>query len=380
MKKYYSLPYSGLLVLLLFVFQNCSYSQNRNFNYRVVNQRSFASSISNNELQVGIASAAKAESYLPKNFSKLGRINYTDFLQKAINDNDIVLFPNFPIMIDYRGLNLRSNTTLIFQTGSKLIMQPNDKANYQALSLVNIQNVKIFGPKIVGDRDKHANVKGEWGHGIKIFGSKSIKIYDIDISNCWGDGIYVGKGVIPYSEDIKIDGGRIDNCRRNGISIVSCKNSTLKNIIVSNTNGTLPMAAVDLEPNAPDEELYNLNIENIKTINNGYSGILIALQQLRNKKVKIDINGHHDDGALYYPLNIYGILKGEVSSWGVGGDINYSNSYWSSSNYLQYVHEGGNLNKLLKLNLSNNYYNNRGVKQRLTKDKLNTSKVGVSFR
>jgi hypothetical protein len=379
MRLYHKFFYKGFFIFFCLLFQNYGFTQNRTFKYKTVNVNSGAI-VNNSALLTAKKAAINIEAYLPKGYSKLGDVNYTDYLQKAINENKVLLMPNFPILIDWRGLNLRSNMTLIFQTKSKLIMKPNDKSNYHILGFQNINNVKVFGPNIQGDREKHANVKGEWGHGIKIFGSKAIKIYNANITDCWGDGIYVGRGAEPYSEDIEIIGGYIDNSRRNGISIISCKNLLVKNVIISNTNGTLPMAAIDLEPNSPEEELRNLNIQNVKTINNGYSGILIALQQLRNKEVLININGHQDDGALYYPLNIYGILKGDVDSWGVKGEINYSNSYWSNTNYLQFIHEGGSHNKLLKLNLSNNYFNNKGVKQKLNKEKLNISKINVSIR
>lgn len=379
MRLYHKFFYKVFFVLFCLLFQNYGFTQNRSFKYKNVNVKP-AATVNTSGLITAKKSAIKIEAYLPKGYSKLGDVNYTDYLQKAINENKVLLMPDFPILIDWRGLNLRSNMTLIFQSKSKLIMKPNDKSNYHILGFQNISNVKVFGPNIQGDRDKHANVKGEWGHGIKIFGSKTIKIYNANITDCWGDGIYVGRGIEPYSEDIEINGGHIDNIRRNGISIISCKNLLVKNVIISNTNGTLPMAAIDLEPNSPEEELRNINIQNIKTINSGYSGFLIALQKLRNKEVSINIDGHYDDGALYYPLNIYGSLAGGVDSWGVKGEINYSNSSWSNPNYLQLIYEGGSYNKLLKLNLSSNYYNNKGIKQKLNKEKLNVSKINMSIR
>ena len=47
--------------------------------------------------------AVQAIKYFPKSYSKLGTENYTIFLQKAIDENEIVIIPDFPVMAALRG-------------------------------------------------------------------------------------------------------------------------------------------------------------------------------------------------------------------------------------------------------------------------------------
>ena len=50
----------------------------------------------------------------------------------------------------------------------------------------------------------HTGNTGEWGHGIAVFGSTNVTIENVDISQCWGDGIYLGfyDGPNTYSDTI----------------------------------------------------------------------------------------------------------------------------------------------------------------------------------
>ncbi|MGV6945620.1 right-handed parallel beta-helix repeat-containing protein [Sphingobacterium kyonggiense] len=374
---YYGVFFS---VLSIFIIINSCHGQTKGFQYIAIEDRSEVKLTSLSVYDSAIKNGRNIEFFLPKGYSRSGNINYTDYIQNAINKFDTIVMPNFPILIDWRGINLRSNMVIVFRENSKLIIKPNDKTNYHAIGMVNINNVKIFSPKIQGDRASHANVKGEWGHGIKIFGSNSIHIYNAKITDCWGDGIYVGRGKLPFSSNIVISGGTIDNSRRNGISIISCKNLLISNVLISNTNGVLPMAAIDFEPNLPDEELKNINVLKVQTFNNGYSGILIALQKLKRKEISINISEHTDEMTLYYPINIYGSLTGDIKKWGVYGNVNYSNSIWNNKNYIKLINEGGNFNNLIKFNFSNNYIKNNGRKERLDKRKLGSSKINLFLK
>src|SRR5690606_27504690 len=65
--------------------------------------------------------------YLPKNYSKEGEADYTIYLQNAVNENKEVILPNFPIAVNYQGLQIPSNRKIEFQDNSRLVMIPNDK-------------------------------------------------------------------------------------------------------------------------------------------------------------------------------------------------------------------------------------------------------------
>lgn len=112
----------------------------------------------------------------------------------------------------------------------------------------------IFGGAIVGDRASHIGTTGEHGMGISIYGAKGIYVRDMNISDCWGDGVYVGANTGAYplsaSENISISGVVCDNNRRQGLSVVSVKKLFVSESRFINTNGTAPQCGIDIEPNA----------------------------------------------------------------------------------------------------------------------------------
>ncbi|MDR3011470.1 MAG: hypothetical protein LBV59_26350 [Sphingobacterium sp.] len=267
--------------------------------------------------------------YLPKNFVRNGKIDYTSYIQTAINKESNVVFPNFPLAVNYNGLNLRSNTKITFQKASKLIMLPNNKQSYKLINIEGVSNIEIISPTLVGDRYNHLGNSGEWGMGIKIMSANNIRITNVDISNFWGDGIYVGRldGGLPYSTNVYILGGEISNNRRNGISIVSARTLLLKDLIISNTNGINPMAGIDLEPNATDEFLSDIDIKNVKTIKSKVDGIKLVLHKFNKRNnVSISIDGHTDIDSPN-PLTIVG---NDTNNMNLIGSVSYKNANWNN--------------------------------------------------
>lgn len=220
------------------------------------------------------AQARNASEYLPHNYVKDGSIDYTDYIQKSLNENQIVLFPDFPILINDKGLYLKSHQEIIFQGNSKLILKNSAKAKYALIHINNLSNVTLKNIRIKGDRYSHKDQSGEWGMGIEIRNSKNVTIQNPEISQCWGDGIYIaGKETI----NISIYGGSLKNNRRNGISIISGNNIHIKNILIEETRGTWPMSAIDIEPNSSgNDSLGKIHLENIISRNNS-RGISIVL-------------------------------------------------------------------------------------------------------
>jgi len=263
-------------------------------------------------LFIGIHIQAQVDltKYLPQNYVKNGSVDYTNYLQIGVDMNSYILMPNFPILINKNGLQLHSNQTIVFQENSSLIMEPNEEANYGMLNIIDVENIKIINPILKGDRDHHLGSEGEWGMGLNILSSKNVKVINSNISNLWGDAVYVGE--IPYKERAKynrldffcenviIDGGVIENNRRNGISVISVKELLIQNILIRNTNGTLPMAGIDLEPNNNEQFLENIIIKNVTTQNNGEVGIKYVPSRFfgsRKKNVSILIDDCKDYGS-----------------------------------------------------------------------------------
>lgn len=236
------------------------------------------------------------ESYLPKNFDRSGNKDYTSFIQKAINENTKLVFPSFTLAISDVGLSIPSNRTLFFLKSSKIKLLPSAKDNYQILRFHNIRNVKVFNVNLEGDRYNHIGRSGEWGMGISIRESHSVELYNSQISNCWGDGIYIGTLGKTYSSNILISGGIIEENRRNGISVISVDGLKVNNLLIANTYGTNPQAGVDFEPNNSSDVLRNINLKSVRSVNNYHKGLAFFLRKLSNSgSISINIDDFSDD-------------------------------------------------------------------------------------
>ena len=242
------------------------------------------------------------KSLLPKNYDQSGKVDYTAYFQRALLQNREVVFPSGKFFIGKQGLTVPSNTKVYFEENCVLYFEKNDFIRYEILRIHDVQNVEIYYANIVGDRYSHTGTKGEWGYGISIQDSKNIMLYKPVVKDCWGDGIFIGSDGKILSENVIVDGGLVDNNRRNGVSVTSMINLQLSNIVAANSNGTFPKAGIDFEPSNNWEFMEKIKVNNIFTFNNEEDGLLIVLVRLKADKIKtvsMDINKHVDTYSKY---------------------------------------------------------------------------------
>ena len=258
---------------------------------------------------------------------------------------------------DESGVQLKNNVTINFK-GGRLLAKALASGNYRIINIYHNENVKIINPVIVGERNNHIGTTGEWGHGISITNSKNILIENPNIKDCWGDGIYIGNkfwdNVSDYStEGITITNAVIDNVRRNGISITSNKNVTVINPRITRTNGVMPQAGIDIEPEGADGKpivIDNINIINPYTADNDGAGILLfvtdAVLPENNPKIDINIHNHIDERSKF------GFFSAKVRD-GLSGCVNIINpSYISNQQGAILISNWGKENTI-KLNIEN---------------------------
>jgi hypothetical protein len=102
-------------------------------------------------------------------------------------------------------------------------------------------------------------VKAEWRMGVKIMGCNNVSIVGLRVQDAGGDGVYIGSTwqVIPkphaqnYSSNVLLDGVVADGSWRNGLSVISAINLTVRNSQFKNTNGTNPQFVSAIHVNAP---------------------------------------------------------------------------------------------------------------------------------
>jgi len=332
-----------VLRILTMLFCFCSFTlcckgQNQLavFNYTPVPEKYLTSGNTNvfdAEVTRAKTSAYDLTRQLPTGYVKDGSVDYTAYLQEGLNKNNDVLFPAFPVLVSEKGLNIRSNSNIIFPEGAKLIMKPNNLKSYEILRLRQVQHVNIYSPVITGDRKQHTGTEGEWGMGIDIRASSDIRIINPHITECWGDGIYLGQMKNIINKNISIYNAVLDFNRRNGISVICVDGLQLISPVISNTTGASPMTAIDIEPNTANDVVDNIFIDKPVTLNNSKCGILLALRALTNgskqNDVNITINDHIDEGS-FIAFNM-GWFKPDKQGLPLGGSIKVINPVWKNN-------------------------------------------------
>lgn len=151
----------------------------------------------------------------------------------------------------FGGIVLTTNQKLVMSPSALLVALPNNKGNSQVINITGRDGVSVSGGQIIGERKEHKGSGGEWGHGIAVFGGTNVTIENVDISQCWGDGIYLGfyDGPNTYSDTITIKNCNLHHNRRNNLSITDARNVTVKDCAFNYASGADPQYGIDIEPN-----------------------------------------------------------------------------------------------------------------------------------
>lgn len=218
------------------------------------------------------------------------------------------------VVNSFGGIVLTDNQTLIMSPGALLMVIPNGRSDdYHAIYAFDRDNVTISGGQLIGDRDEHIGTGGESGHGISIDGCTNVKISDMDISKCWGDGIYLGaySGTKASSDHITIENCNLHHNRRSNLSITDANNVTIDNCQFNYAKGTDPQYGIDIEPVYRTAE--TIIISNSKFIGNakGSMGIITSANNVTLDHCTLD-------GAFYNMAGKNVVLKGGTT---IKGDV-----------------------------------------------------------
>lgn len=197
-------------------------------------------------------------------------------------------------------LKLKSNMRFMMDPAAVLQIIPNSSIRYYGLSTNGADNIEISGGTIVGERYQHTYTAGsthEWGMCIGVKeGSSNVKIHDITVKDCTGDGIVTGG----QSHGILIERVVSTNNRRQGLSLTNSYDVIVRNSEFSYTNGTSPEAGIDIEPDLP-REARNILIENNKIHHNAKVGVLPYIQsydlQILNNEISYNNLGIYVRGS-----------------------------------------------------------------------------------
>jgi hypothetical protein len=269
-------------------------------------------------------------SSLPSGYVKDGTQDYTKYVQAAINKYANITFPAFPILINVTGLKIGSNKTITFLPGSSIILKPNPSANYDILIISNATNVTLNNPVIIGDRYVHLDTLGQWGQGISVYASSNITINNANVSNCWGDGIYLASKNGVNNSNISIIKPICLYNRRNGLSITSAIGLDLEAPYAAYCDGSPPYTGIDFEAESSLDELQNIVVNNPSTAHNVGNGISMGFRSLfggKNKIIGFQINNPADKSSAT-AFKATATLTRRVGNETVTGNINIVNPVW----------------------------------------------------
>lgn len=232
------------------------------------------------------------------------------FVADSVADGKVIEWGPIDLSIDvvtigsngFRGLAIPSNAHWVFHPDTVFRAIPNSSASYTIFNLINAQNVVIEGndARLIGDRNEHTGGSGEFGQGFRIQGSNDIVVRDLHISDCWGDGWYIGStDEQAWCERVYLQNISATNCRRNGLSLISVKGFRCIDGRFIDTNGTAPQWGIDIEPNFATDFLEDIEFVRPFTKNNNSHGFGIYLNAMEGSTNPVDIRviGHGDDGS-----------------------------------------------------------------------------------
>lgn len=175
------------------------------------------------------------------------------------------------------GIELLDNIKLILHSEAIIKALPTSSGGYNIIRGLARKNIGVIGGTIAGDRVEHVGTTGEWGHGINLRGCDGITL-DTKVTDCWGDGVYFGRGNNQPCTNVYIERLESVNNRRQGISLTHVDGLSANTLILTDTNGSNPQSGIDIEPNA-NEFVKNVFINTIETKNNAGAGVQIYAER-----------------------------------------------------------------------------------------------------
>ena len=190
-----------------------------------------------------------------------------------------------------RTIRLRGDLELVLEEGVELLAK---KGEFRALGDVlfvarNVENLTIRGEGKGAtlrmrktDYWQEPYQKSEWRHGLSLLSCENVLVENIQIAETGGDGIYLGVSSSDARPCKNVTIRNVD-CKgnnRQGISVISVDGLTIEDCVLRETFGTAPEAGIDFEPNRSLEQITNVVMRRVKSMNNAGDGIVFYLPNL----------------------------------------------------------------------------------------------------
>ena len=185
-------------------------------------------------------------------------IDQTEEIQNFINTHDTTYLPAGTYIITQ--IKISSNKTILtdgFVTKLKQLPSPVGTP----VMLVMGENIKIDSISVEGSIETD---QGEWSHGLAIMSktktTKNVEIKGLHAKNIRGDGLYIGTlDALSNCKNIIANNIEVENCLRNGVSVVTGENIYINNVIVKGAG----LFGIDIEGDPPKIPLRNITVSDV---------------------------------------------------------------------------------------------------------------------
>lgn len=206
-----------------------------------------------------------------------------------------------------------TNQYIDFDPGVTVNFVAADPLNTPLFVAANQSEVYLYGNGAVINGTRGSVAGQGSGTAFFMYGTDNIVIRGFVINDFATDGIEItgdNTGSGPCT-NVLIENCTVNNCRRNGMSIISVINCTVIGGSYTGTNGALggPWAGIDVEPNQ-DCFLENVNLIGVGTGNNDGAGIQFTpgqLSQNTERRFNVNVTGGRsvNDGDLIGVSGLY---------------------------------------------------------------------------
>lgn len=224
----------------------------------------------------------------------------TEALQNAINSGvpKLIVDNTGSDWIINKPINLISNQEIVFQDG--VVVQAKEgafKGRTDSLFMAKERsNLSLIGEgKVIFRmrRDDYDNPslyqKAEWRHGISLWECEDVIIRNLTVRETGGDGLYLGAGSKGYNKNILVEDCIFDSNYRQGISVISAEDFTVRRSKLINTKGTNPQFGIDYEPNTSTQRIVNCVLEDVEFYGNAGGGLDVYTVNLTDKSLPVSI-------------------------------------------------------------------------------------------
>ena len=187
----------------------------------------------------------------------------------------------------------RSNTEVVFEDGVVVRARPGSMIRNvdNLFRCLNVSNVVMRGEGKAVLRmnrtdylDKTRYQHSEHRHAICLRNVENAVVRDLTIEDSGGDGVYVLNVKHGLMENLMCSGHA-----RQGTSLISVDDLTIRNCTFKHTKGALPECGMDIEPGLPSFNICRVLIENCVFCSNNCSGVAINVSNLSSSNLPMDV-------------------------------------------------------------------------------------------